>query len=76
MKLYDLPMRQGVKIYNLSPDHDKDGVVIFSHIDGMYSYCWVEGDKDKVIHLSAVMPVKKYKDGYELDEAKLNKGDN
>ena len=63
-KLYDLP--KGAKIYNLQPDHDKDGIVIFDHLDGMYSYCWVEGHKDKLVHLNAATPLKSFKDGWEL----------
>lgn len=66
MKLYELPRDKGVKIYGLEPDGDKDGVIIFGHLDGMYSYCWVEGQPDKVCHLDATMPLKKYKDGWKV----------
>lgn len=66
MKLYELPRDKGVKIYGLEPDGDKDGVIIFGHLDGMYSYCWVEGDESKIVHLGASTELKKLKDGYEV----------
>jgi hypothetical protein len=68
MKLYDLPQRQGVKIYGLEPDGDKEGVIIFDHLDGAYSYCWVEGAEDKLVHLSASTPLVKDGDGYRVAE--------
>lgn len=69
MKLYNLPRDQGIKIYGLEPDHDKDGVIIFGHIDGMYSYCWVEGQPDKVVHLNASLELVKFEDGFKVKEA-------
>ncbi len=63
MKLYDLPRDKGVKLYGLRPD---DKVVIFGHLDGSYSYCWLEEDDNKVVHISASAPVEKYKDGYKV----------
>lgn len=44
-------------------------VVVFDHLDGMYSYCYLESDPSKLIHLSAVTPLKKVGDYYEIDEA-------
>ena len=71
MKLYELPRDTGAKIYGLEPDGDKDGVVIFGHLDGMYSYCWVM-DKDapydqtdELVHLNASLELEPYKDGYK-----------
>ena len=58
-KLYELPEYQNVKLYF------DDKVVIFDHIDGMYSYCWLEEDKDKIIHIKAWTLFKEYKDGYK-----------
>ena len=71
MKLYDLPQRteKGVKLYGLKSVAGDDLVIIFDHIDGMYSYCWVldvNDNRDKIVHLSAITPVKKYKDGYKV----------
>lgn len=44
-----------------------DGEIItFQHLDGMYSYCTLEnGD---VVHLSAMTPLRKINDVYEIDE--------
>lgn len=66
--LLDLPMRQGVKIELETVDKGKE-IYIFSHIDGMYSYSYSENDKSRVIHLSAMTPLKKYtgKDYYVID---------
>lgn len=66
MKLYELPRYKGVKIYGLKGLDDQPVVVIFGHLDGMYSYCWIEGQEDKIVHLNASMPLKPYKDGYEV----------
>lgn len=68
MKLYELPRHKGVKIYGLEPNGDKDGIVIFHHTDGMYSYCWIEGQEDALVHLSASMELVQHKDGYKPKE--------
>jgi hypothetical protein len=60
MKLYEIS--RGSKIYNKCSDGSK--WFIFDHIDGMYSYCVTE--KGGVVHLSAVAPLKKFKDGYKI----------
>ena len=47
MKLYDIKQRSGIKVRILSdcavPPHHRqitdDETFVFSHIDGMYSYC-------------------------------------
>ena len=62
MKLYNLPRDSGVKIY-----HD-DIVIIFGHLDGAYSYSWLEGDEDTIIHLRASTELEEYKDGYRIAE--------
>lgn len=84
MKLYDLPQRteRGVKIYPRQPitvegEKYDDAVILFHHLDGMYSYCTLldkEGDtiiyKDgskAVIHLSVGTPLIKYKDSYAIE---------
>ena len=72
MKLYELPRDQGVKIYGLKDIDNNNLIIIFGHIDGAYSYCWIEdktnGDKDQVIHLPATTPLEEYKDGYKVKE--------
>lgn len=62
-RLYELPEKQNVKLY--FDDEIKDIVVIFDHIDGFYSYCWLEEDRNQLIHLKATTLFKKYKDGYK-----------
>lgn len=59
-KLYELPENQNIKLYI------DDQVVIFGHIDGMYSYCWLEGSKDKIVHIHACAEFEKYEDGYKF----------
>lgn len=69
-KLYELPEYQDVKLYI------EDKVVIFDHIDGMYSYCWlVENKKIKVVHIKATATFRKHKDGYKYVE-KENENEN
>ena len=59
-KLYELPEHKNIKLYI------DDKVVIFDHIDGFYSYCWLEEDKTKLVHIKATTLFKKYKDGYKI----------
>lgn len=60
IKLYELSENQNIKIYI------ENKVIIFGHIDGFYSYCWLEKDKSKLIHIKATTLLKKYKDGYKI----------
>ena len=65
-KLYELPEKQNVKLYfDDNIENIKDIVVIFDHIDGFYSYCWLEEDRTNIIHIKATTLFKKYKDGYK-----------
>lgn len=57
-RLYELPEHQGVKLYI------EDKVIVFDHLDGLYSYCYLEEDKEKVVHINACTLFEKYKDGY------------
>ena len=69
MKLYELPEHKNIKLYfDDNIENKKDIVVIFDHIDGFYSYCWLEEDKTKIIHIKATTQFKKYKDGYKYVE--------
>ena len=64
--LYELPENQNVKLYfDDKIENKKDIVVIFGHIDGLDSYCWLEEDKSKIIHIKATTTFKEYKDGYK-----------
>ena len=66
MKLYELPEHQNVKLYI------EDKVIIFDHLDGLYSYCWLEEDKTKIVHINACTQLRKYKDGYKYVEGEEN----
>lgn len=57
-RLYELPEHQGVKLYI------EDKVIVFDHLDGLYSYCWIDGDESKVVHINACTLFEEYADGY------------
>ena len=65
-KLYELPEYQNIKLYI------DNQVVIFGHLDGFYSYCWLEEDKTHIIHIRATTQFKPYKDGYKYIEGEDN----
>lgn len=70
-KLLDLPRsKKGIKIYLDEGGEITDGsaYINFHHIDGLYSYCVTE--KGGYIHLHAMTPIHKYKDGYQIGYAK------
>lgn len=59
-RLYELPAHQNIKIYI------DDKIIIFDHIDGFYSYCWLEEDEKKLVHIKATTLLEEYKDGYKI----------
>jgi hypothetical protein len=62
MKLYEIPKGSKIKEDCFNDKGEKIGsVIIFHHIDGMYSYCRVEGVEGErgVIHLSASTSLRK-----------------
>ena len=64
MKLYEIPENQDVKLYI-------DGkTIIFGHLDGMYSYCWLKEDKSKILHINSCTEFRKFRDGYKYVEGK------
>ena len=66
-RLYEIPERQNIKLYF------DDIVVIFDHLDGFYSYCWLEEDRSKLVHIKATTLFEEYKDGYKyIEEVKEN----
>lgn len=73
IKLYEIPEKQNVKLYfDDNIENKKDIVVIFDHIDGFYSYCWLEEDESKIIHIKATALFEEYKDGYKYVESDKN----
>lgn len=64
LRLYELPEHQNIRLYIGGT------TVIFDHLDGLYSYCWIDGDKNKVVHINACTLFKKYRNGYKLVEEK------
>lgn len=64
-RLYEIPEYQNIKLYfDDNVENIKDRVVIFDHIDGFYSYCWLEEDISKIVHIKATTLFEEYKDGY------------
>lgn len=61
-KLYELPEYQNIKLYI------NGTTVIFDHLDGLYSYCWLKDDKNQIVHINACTLFKKYRDGYKCVE--------
>lgn len=68
MKLYELPRDKNIPIYGLHDGEGKSITIIFGHLDGMYSYCWIKDDEESVVHLNASTPLEVYKDGYKVVE--------
>ena len=69
LRLYDLTPNRGIKIYCECSDGSE--YVVFSYLDGAYSYCTTE--KGAVVHLSGGTPLIKFKDGYMLFTEKESK---
>ena len=67
IRLYELPENQNIRLY---VDNE---VIIFDHIDGLYSYCWFEEDETKIVHINACTQLKKYKDGYKIESDNYEK---
>lgn len=70
VKLYNLPQRVqgGILVKGFRVDDDKTIDLRFHHLDGMYSYCTVDGDEEKVVNLSASTPlVELGNDEYQIE---------
>ena len=63
MKLYEIPQGSRIKAETTNDAGKLGDYVIFHHLDGMYSYCTVEGT-DEVCHLSANQELKLSNEGY------------
>lgn len=62
IKLYNLPQRVdgGIKIHGFRSELDssnKEQTLRFHHLDGMYSFCTIEGTEGYIVHLSATTPL-------------------
>lgn len=76
IKLYNVPQRVegGIKIYGYSSpamDLPDDVVLLFDHMDSMYSNLTIEGDESEdptIINLKATQPLVEYKDGYMIED--------
>ena len=66
MKLYNIPKNSRIKAEIKENGKKLSDFIIFHKLDGMYSYCTVEGMEDKVCHLQATQELKKVDDYYEL----------
>ena len=72
-KLYEL--EKGAKIYEqlmskvgkvFFESNKEDDPIIFDHVGGMYSYCYLESKPKMVVHLSASTPMEPYGDGWRI----------
>jgi hypothetical protein len=68
MKLYEIPKGSRIKAETTSEGKKLGDFIIFHHLDGMYSFCTIEGKEDKICHLGASQELKKVDmtDYYEL----------
>jgi hypothetical protein len=69
MKLHEIPEGSKIKVECFNEQNEKIGdVITFHHIDGMYSFCTVDGTPDNnIVHLYFATPLKKVGDFYELE---------
>lgn len=63
MKLYEIPGGSRIKAETSNEEGKLGDFIIFHHLDGLYSFCTVEGTKE-VCHLSANQELKLSDDGY------------
>jgi len=63
MKLHELPNKTPIRI------ETKDGMedAIFDHPDGMYSYCYLVKDTEKVFHLKLWTPMIEVDGRWEIE---------
>lgn len=67
MKLYEIPRESRIKAETSNENGKLGDYIIFHKLDGMFSYCTVEGKPDEVCHLSASQELKFNGDCYELN---------
>lgn len=70
MRLYDVPEGSKLKVMVTGIKDgkyvEKEQIVTFHHIDGMYSY--ITTDDGETLHLAAITPMKKVGDYYQIKE--------
>lgn len=54
MKIYNLDKGD---TFTLEEINGNVRMIEFSHLDGMYSVCYIDGDRDQEIHLAGYTPV-------------------
>jgi len=54
MQLHEIPRGSRIKAETRNEKGKLGDYVIFHNLDGMYSYCTVEGKPEEVVHLSAL----------------------
>lgn len=62
-QLFDIPV--GSKLH-IMMDNNSKKVFTFHRLDGHYSYCTLDEDPSKVLHLSAITPLENFDDGYKI----------
>ncbi len=70
MKLYEIPRGSRIKAETSNEQGKLGDYIIFHKLDGMFSYCTVEGKPDEVCHLSASQELTLNGDYYELTNNK------
>lgn len=80
IKLFNLPQRVegGIKIHGFRSELEgsEEQTLRFHHLDGMYSYCTIDGHDDHIVHLSASTPlVELGNDEYQIEYPDEDKED-
>ena len=64
MKLYEIPRESRIKAETFNPEGKLGDFITFHRLDGMFSFCTVEGQDDEVCHLSVSQELKWNDEGY------------
>ena len=65
-KLHEIPRGSRIKAETSNESGKLGDFLTFHHLDGMYSYCTVEGKPEEVVHMVANQELVKVEDYYEL----------
>ena len=68
LKLYNIPRRSVLFVHRQGEEAPVRA--IFDHLDGMYSFCYLEEDKS-IFHLAGRCPVLKVEGGYKVSREDL-----